>query len=638
MSHARVVISTDNQRLGFVVCNLAEPSSLAKGSIRDSYVVIWKDEFKPVPVVEQNNVYIAGSVRLANELGLSSWQEWAIENPELLLLEIIAEYAFLKNGDTASLSNIEIVRIKSRWNKLLEGLIGVEGFEQTLSTLRDKDIVVGSDKKITVKSLPTTIFVQPIDLTWWNRDDVEDKRKIIDIGQTLFTPKFLELFNHIDEVARSKNTLAELIALALFAESALGELGIERDGSSAKSIKFVHFLEHLPKEKRDVFANILALVWGDLEKSRLDIIESAFHLRSVSPAEIVKYRTLSTLLANAFTINLTDHLPDLDVLYLVLLAVETGTATNFKTSIERNLENIKIDAWRNIQREKPREFSQIMEFLTFASEVAKSLMSSLILETDGAFANSAFWAPLKEEKITAATIANLSKPLASELVRAYVIENLRGSLARANFLELATAFSDRTVHKYFEPENWSDWIAKALEAEESSGASKVLAKLTNIEMIQELTTVNAAMDAELAYLKAQVTEQKSLLETRLREFENVEQQLKQTRQGIQGVISTKSNQQESAILQAIAKILATAGSLPEKVDAAVFKQIVAQVKAIGILQFGNVGEQVSFDPRLHNFRGSDIQVGEKVSVLIPGFEYHGRDVPQVIWKAHVTRI
>jgi hypothetical protein len=90
-------------------------------------------------------------------------------------------------------------------------------------------------------------------------------------------------------------------------------------------------------------------------------------------------------------------------------------------------------------------------------------------------------------------------------------------------------------------------------------------------------------------------------------------------------------------MRSLAKLLITAGSLPDKVDPSVYLQMVQQVKAIGIAPIGSVGEDVDFDPTQHIAPpGTGASAGNRVTVIAPGFENRMRDWGEVIWKAQVV--
>jgi hypothetical protein len=102
-------------------------------------------------------------------------------------------------------------------------------------------------------------------------------------------------------------------------------------------------------------------------------------------------------------------------------------------------------------------------------------------------------------------------------------------------------------------------------------------------------------------------------------------------------VDSQSEQQSRDIVRGLAKLLVIAGSLPDKVAPDVYRQMVQQVKSVGLVPIGAAGESAEFNPTVHIMSlGTQVTVGENVKVIAPGFELKSHNGGEVIWKAQVV--
>jgi hypothetical protein len=281
--------------------------------------------------------------------------------------------------------------------------------------------------------------------------------------------------------------------------------------------------------------------------------------------------------------------------------------------------------------------SPILNFLGFQSPLGRKLLLTLVSEYEHLFASAVFWAALKNVVLNAENLSSLSRPLMSELIQPFVIQALSECLSDSSLSSISLALEDPLVSKKFDSETWSNWISNALKTRNLERGSLIHSALTNEDRLGELGTQVEALEKQVTLLGRENLVQAKDLEVAKSEVANLVVQAEQARMGMKASVNSQSEQQTRDLMRSLAKLLITAGSLPDKVDPSVYLQMVQQVKAIGIVPIGVVGEEVSFDPTRHIAPpGTEVSPADTVLVVAPGFENKLRDGGEVVWKAQVV--
>jgi hypothetical protein len=638
MPRSLLLESAETGRFGLILGKFIQGASESGEGLPTKYLVIWPGQTKPT-IETLSRQYVAGSISHAVVANSGDLSMWAAVNPRFAFMEILAEESLIATDGKSTSAMVSDSKIVRRWKDVIGTNRPSEDYDEIVKWLafEKKISVLPGRTRMKLVVEPAGIFQHELNSLWWENDETKAIVKSFSKVVTLLTPRFYEWHNDLATVNLKNQGFREFIEFCKRTEFVLGEQSIEPNGESSSSKAFREYLDSLSGSESETAHSVLALVWGDLSHVKISSTEAIKYLETISSNEIRDFRVLSALIKslveNAKASNMTPE----QIVIISSLACNSNIAVNFRDQVETALESVPSDLWATLASTKRNEMSPILNFLGFQSPLGRKLLLTLVSEYEHLFASAVFWAALKNVVLNAENLSSLSRPLMSELIQPFVIQALSECLSDSSLSSISLALEDPLVSKKFDSETWSNWISNALKTRNLERGPLIHSALTNEDRLGELGTQVEALEKQVTLLGRENLVQAKDLEVAKSEVANLVVQAEQARMGMKASVNSQSEQQTRDLMRSLAKLLITAGSLPDKVDPSVYLQMVQQVKAIGIVPIGVVGEEVSFDPTRHIAPpGTEVSPADTVLVVAPGFENKLRDGGEVVWKAQVV--
>lgn len=637
MPRSLLLESAENGTFGLIIGKFIQRASENGEGQPSSYLVLWEGE--PEPRIEKHSKqYVAGSVSYAVQAVSDEWSKWAAENPREAFMEILAEESLIATDGKSSATSVSDSKLKRRWNSVMGSHRPVEDYDEIVKWLAAEKKVNGAiGVQLKLNAEPKKLFEHEGVSGWWDTDSVKSKKGSFDKVVGLMTPSFYDWHNELSKLETKAKDFKSYIEFCKRSESVLVEQSIEPNGNSSASKAFAQYLDSLFGSSREAALATLSLVWGHFGSLIIDVHGATEHLETISVADVRDSRSLSNLVRALMDSGQTSKMTPEQIVMVASISCDSNLAVNYRVELETALETVPSDLWVSLATANGKQISSILDFLGFHSDLGRRLLNKLASGDDGLFASDIFWSPLKSEVLNSEVLTLLSRPLMSESIRPFVVRALTECLNNSSLSSVALALENPMVSKTFDSETWANWISNALKNRAHDKGPLILSTLKSEEELSTLGSQVDVLEKQASLLRAENLAQSKELEISKSEVANLVLQIEQARVGMKASVDSQSDQQTRDLMRSLAKLLVTAGSLPDKVDPSVYLQMVQQVKAIGISPIGSVGESVAFDPTKHIAPpGTSVASGNQVTVLAPGFENKMPDVAEVIWKAQVV--
>jgi hypothetical protein len=637
MPRSLLLESAEKGAFGLIIGKFIQRASENGEGQPSSYLVLWEGE--PEPRIEKHSKqYVAGSISYAVQAVSDEWSKWAAENPREAFMEILAEESLIATDGKSSGSSVSDSKLRRRWNSVMGSHRPAEDYDEIVKWLAAEKKINGAiGVRIKLNAEPKKLFEHEGVSGWWDTESVKSKTESFGKVVSLMTPSFYDWHNDLSKLETKAQDFKSFIEFCKRSELVLVEQSIELNGDSSASKAFAQYLDSLFGSSREAALATLSLVWGHIGSLNIDVHGATEYLESVSVADVRDSRTVSNLVRALMDSGQTSKMTPQQIVMVASMACDTNLAVNFRVEVETALETVPGDLWASLATANRKQISSILDFLGFHSQLGQHLLNKLASGDDGLFASDVFWSPLKSEVINSEVIELLSRPLMSEAIRPFVVRALTECLNDSSLSSVALALENPIVSKAFDSETWANWISNALKNRTHDRGPLILSNLTSEEELSTLGSQVDVLEKQASLLRGENLAQSKELEISKSEVANLVLQIEQARVGMKASVDSQSDQQTRDLMRSLAKLLITAGSLPDKVDPSVYLQMVQQVKAIGIAPIGGVGEDVDFDPTQHIAPpGTVVSAGNRVTVIAPGFENKMRDGGEVIWKAQVV--
>lgn len=638
MPRSLLLESAENGTFGLILGKFKQRPSESGEGLPTRYLVIWPGQTKP-SIETLSRQYVAGSISHAVVANSGDLSKWAAQNPRFAFMEILAEESLIATDGKSSSIMVADSKIVRRWNAVMGKNRPSEDYDEIVKwlALEKKIEALPGRTRIKLVAEPSGMFDHEVTSRWWERSETEAVLTSFSKVINLLTPSFYEWHNDLSKLDPKTQEFKEFVEFCKQTEFVLNEQSIEPKGGSSSSQAFDEYLNSLDGPAREAAKSVLALVWGDLSGVKIDSTEGASFLATISSTEVRDFRVLGnvvkSLIENAHTSKATPE----EIVFVASMACDSNIAVNFRDQLETALEAVPSNLWGTLARTKRKELSPILDFLGFQSQLGRRLLITLGSENEQLFASDSYWSALKTEALNLEVLGTLSRPIVSESIRPFVVQALSECLNDSRLTSIALALEDPLVAKAFDSETWARWISKALKSGDIEQGSLVYSILTNEEQFRGLSAQVDSLLEQESLLREENQAQSKALEVSKNEVAKLVLQIEQASLGMKASVNSQSEQQTRDLMRSLAKLLITAGSLPDKVDPSVYLQMVQQVKAIGIEPIGRVGEDVAFDPTQHIAPpGTGVSGGNRVTVIAPGFENKMRGGGEVIWKAQVV--
>ena len=639
MHHSLLVQIPESGDLGLMIGRFVQREVANGGGEASSYLVLWREKGDLTIERQLKTQFVAGSMSHAAVAFADIWSNSPNPNPQRLITEILAEESLIATDGRFSTSPVPWSKIRSRWKAVTGKDLEDEFFEQNVENLESEGLVHGLEGRVKFKlrSEPILVFEQIGKTGWWDQEPYTSITKSFEKAKDLLTKRFYDWHKDLSKLDFENEDFNSFIEFCKQTELVVKEQSIEPNGDTSSSRAFAEYLSSLSGSARTSAKTALALVWGDFSNLQIDSSEATKLLETIAITELREFRVLGNLVRGLMDKTQSAKMSPEEILVVASMACESSIAVNFRDQLETALETVPSDIWATLARSKTKKLSPILDYLGFQSGLGRKLLASLSSVNEDLFASPIFWAALRSQSLNSEVIASLSRPLVSESMRPFVIQALADCLNESSLTSVALAFEDPLVTKAFDSETWARWISKALKSGDIEQGSLVYSILTNEDQFRGLSAQVDSLVEQESLLREENQAQRKALEVSKNEVANLVLQVEQARVGMKASVDSQSEQQTRDVMRSLTKLLVTAGSLPDKVDHSVYVQMVQQVKAIGIVPIGVVGEEVTFDPTRHIAPpGTGVSSGDLVTVIAPGFENRMRDGGEVIWKAQVV--
>ena len=638
MLHTLLMRSKANEAFGLVIGPFIGTNAESRDGQQQEYLVLWEGVAEP-SVEFRADMCVAGSVSHAVFSNLPEWSHWASLNPKKAFLEVLAEESLIETGGKTINFLVSDSKLKRRWTALMSSNRPVESYEEVVKWLRIENEIGGPPGSVRHKLQgdPGTLFQVPTNDAWWLSPGFSSIVSRLSTLQPILTRNFFHFFQELSVSAGISLRFPDLMKLCDLAELSLGELSVEPEGEGDKSKAFDNFRQSLDQSQAQTLNEVLALIWGDYRNAKIDTQQALDYLVKTDDQIIRNSRASKTAIRAMLNLKSIEALSDENFVLLLGLACRIGIAVNFREEIYDGLRSRLSLDWPGIHLSRSADVRSIFEFLGFSSNLGRTLMAANITEMEGVFSSEVFWSGLGHANVTPELLESLAKPVSMKSVRPYVVNRLAEAVGNSNIVGVALALANDSLARCFGAEQWAAWISKALNANGESIGSEIFKIISNENEILTMQTRLSALHEENARaLEAELSLRGDLQASRS-ELSNTLAVLEQTRQGVKATLESQNANQDRASLLSLVKVLATVGSLPGKVDPAVYAQLLQQVKTVGLIPIANVGDAVEYSPLLHTFRGDGIAIGESVTVIAPGFKSRVQNHEEIVWKAQVIR-
>lgn len=630
--------SPKRDTLGYVIGQF-RPKTLESGEGSPSrYLVLWHGESEP-SVEQSQDQFVAGSISWAVEVLAADWSLQAAKNPRKTFLEILAEESLIQTAGNSAVSLVSSSRVQRRWKTVMGKNRPSEEYDEVVKGLASEKIVSGTPGLALIKLVtePKDLFKLVGDQTWWSEEPAKSTITKFDYAVPLLTAEFydwhVQLQNHV-VIERDYDAFTKFCELT---EAVLSGQSIERDGISLASKVFSTYIESLQAPARDLAIKALGLVWGEVEGVNLDAQKTFNFIQKVEVSKIRESRFQSAMVRYLLTRESVSALSESQIVSVASLARESHLAVNFQNQLESALNTISSDSWKKMLKASGEQVTGLLGFFGVQSEFGQKMLRDFLGSAEELFASQSFWSSLTDIELNSQSISQLARPAVSKVLGPIVIPLLKARLKSSNFMEVSIAFSSREISRAFSASDWSEFFTNGLHSEGSILGSEILELISNRHEVEKLALQVQTLSTSVDDLSLQNRELLASLDNAKVEVSNLVSQLEQTRAGMKSSVDSQSEQQSRDIVRGLAKLLVIAGSLPDKVAPDVYRQMVQQVKSVGLVPIGAAGESAEFNPTVHIMSlGTQVTVGENVKVIAPGFELKSHNGGEVIWKAQVV--
>ncbi len=459
MPRSLLLESAENGTFGLILGKFKQKPSESGEGLPTRYLVIWPGQTKP-SIETLTRQYVAGSISHAVFANSGDLSKWAAQNPRFTFMEILAEESLIATDGKSSSIMVADSKIVRRWNAVMGNNRPSEDYDEIVKwlALEKKIEALPGRTRIKLVAEPSGLFEQEGTSRWWEKSETKAVLTSFSKVVNLLTPSFYEWHNDLKAMKLETQGFEEFIAFCKRTEFVLSEQSIERNGDSSSSKAFREFLDSLSGSAGESIKSALALVWGDFSGVNIDTSEAAKFLETISPNDIRDVRVLGNLVKNLMANAQSSKMTPEQIVFVSSLACASNIAVNFRDRVETALESVPIDLWARLARTKGNELSPILDFLGFQSRLGRRLLISLGSENEQLFASDSYWAALRAEALNLDVLATLSRPIASELIRPFVVQALSECLNDSNLSSIALALQDSLVSKTFDSESWAKWI------------------------------------------------------------------------------------------------------------------------------------------------------------------------------------